>query len=131
MVSIFTLPLPSTDLAEGPAITDSDKGLRIHLTFCLDGDDPGIEVVLRFDRARAYRKISEIYCTPEQINRAYDTVYELHESSWVKQLKDACPSEWKERWVLRHFMLYIDSFGCFEVIAESVNIESAGSPGGK
>ena len=53
------------------------------------------------------------------IEGAYDTVVEIEDSGWVSELLVAEPRETWGRWVIRHFMIFIDSAGCFEVAAES------------
>jgi hypothetical protein len=63
------------------------------------------------------------------IEGAYDTVVELEDSPWVAELLMAEPAETWGRWIIRHFMLFIDGAGCFEVAAESVGVlpeETAG-----
>lgn len=34
--------------------------------------------------------------------------------------------EWRDYWVMRHFMIYVDSFGCIEVVAESAVLDDEG-----
>ncbi|TCS61795.1 hypothetical protein EDD55_107204 [Varunaivibrio sulfuroxidans] len=53
----------------------------------------------------------------------YDQVCEIEKSDWVSELKTAAEPDMRHDWVMRHFMIYIDSFGCLEVIAESVFLE--------
>jgi hypothetical protein len=38
---------------------------------------------------------------------------------------DAVP-EWRDHRVMRHFIIYVDSFGCLEVVAESAVLDDAG-----
>jgi len=53
-------------------------------------------------------------------------VCEVLESNWVEELRAASVPEWRDYWVMRHFILYLDSVGCFEVIAESAALEDEG-----
>lgn len=118
---LFSLPYPSTAAIHGPTLVDQDRGLLLSL-IC---DDNGCErqVGVLFVRPRAFRKREEIYCTEWHIKYTYDTVCEIKESNWVAELrKDAVP-EWRDHWVMRHFMVYVDSFGCLEVIAESAVLD--------
>jgi hypothetical protein len=89
-----------------------------------DGRERRIEIV--FVKPRAFRKREECYCTIWHIDQAYDTVCERVNSDWVAELrKDAVP-EWRDYWVMRHFMIYLDSFACLEVVAESASLLSEG-----
>jgi len=41
------------------------------------------------------------------------------ESGWVSELEAAEHAETWGSWEMHHFMIYIDSEGCFEVVAQS------------
>lgn len=75
---------------------------------------------LRFRRVRAYRFRAEGHCTPWHIEDAYDTLVEVEGSEWVGELLAAEPSETWGHWKIRHFLIYIDSSGAYEVAAEDV-----------
>lgn len=74
---------------------------------------------LRFRRVRAYRFRTERNCTLWHIEDAYDTLVEVEQSDWVRELLEAEPSDIRGQWKMRHFMIYIDSAGAYEVVAES------------
>ena len=71
---------------------------------------------LRFTRVRAYRFRAEGHCTLWHIEDAYDTLVEVERSSWVAELlaDEMTGSQWK----IRHFLIYIDDAGAYEVAAE-------------
>jgi hypothetical protein len=48
-------------------------------------------------------------------------------SDWVRELRSDSVPEWRDQWIMRHFMIYIDSFGCLEVVAEAVVHEDSTS----
>lgn len=73
---------------------------------------------LRFLRVRAYRFRAEGHCTAWHIEDAYDTLVEVEHSDWVSELLAAEPSETWGRWKLRHFLIFIDNAGAYEVAAE-------------
>lgn len=73
-----------------------------------------------FVKPRAVRTRAEIYCSIWHLTDTYDTVCEVMESDWVAELKNDAVPDWRDRWAMRHFILYVDSFGCIEVVAESV-----------
>jgi hypothetical protein len=75
---------------------------------------------LRFQRVRAYRFRVESHCTLWHIEDAYDTLVEVEHSEWASELLAAEPSETGGYWKIRHFLIYIDNAGAYEVAAESV-----------
>lgn len=89
-------------------------------------DDEGREhrVGVLFSKPRAFRKREETYCTAWHVKETYDTVCEVDDSEWVAELRRDAVPEWRDRWVMRHFMIYVDGFGCLEVVAESAELES-------
>jgi len=74
---------------------------------------------LRFVKTRAHRHRAEIHCTVWHVADAYDTVCEVQESDWVQELLSDSVPEWRDYWVMRHFIIYVDSYGCLEFAAES------------
>ena len=73
---------------------------------------------LRFGRVRAYRFRAESHCTAWHIEDAYDTLVEVDPSEWVGELLAAEPSETWGQWKIRHFLIFIDGSGAYEVAAE-------------
>lgn len=120
---LLELSFPSTAAIRDPTSCTDGGDLLLSMEF----DDEGRKrsVCLRFVKQRAFRKRSETYCTVWHVNDTYDTVCEVHGSDWVKELREASAPEWRDQWVMRHFMIYVDSFGCLEVIAESAALEDA------
>jgi hypothetical protein len=73
---------------------------------------------LRFGRVQAYRFRAEPYCTAWHIEKAYDTLVEIEQSEWIAALAAAEPGEGHGR-TMRHFLIYIDGAGAYEVAADS------------
>lgn len=73
---------------------------------------------LRFHRVRAYRFRAEGHCTAWHIEDAYDTLVEVEQSDWIAELLAAEPSETWGQWKIRHFLIYVDGAGAYEVAAE-------------
>lgn len=73
---------------------------------------------LRFRRVRAYRFRAEGHCTPWHVEDAYDTLVEVEQSDWIGELLAAEPGESWGQWKVRHFLIYIDGSGAYEVAAE-------------
>ena len=120
-VSLFSLPCPSTGAMHGPTLVDQDRGLLLSLVCDDDGRERQLGVL--FVKPRAFRKREETYCTGWQVKDAYDTVCEVKGSDWVAELRNDAVPEWRDRWVMRHFIIYLDSFGCLEVVAESAALD--------
>jgi hypothetical protein len=115
---ILVLPFASTAIISEPLLRTDDGDLLLSMSF----DDEGEErsVCLRFVKQRAFRKRSETYCTVWHVVDVFDTVCEVQESDWVNELHMASAPQWREQWIMRHFMIYVDSFGCIEVVANYV-----------
>jgi hypothetical protein len=122
--AVFSLPCASTSVVQGPTLVDEDRGLLLSMICDDDGRSRSIGVL--FIKPRAFRKREEIYCTTWHIDGAYDTVCEIQKSDWVDELCAAAVPEWRDYWVMRHFMIYVDSFGCLEVVAESAVLDDEG-----
>lgn len=118
---LITLPLPSSSIIDGPRLCTEGGDLLLSMVF----DDEGRKrsISLRFVKQRAFRKRSEIYCTGWHVKDVFDIVSEIKESEWVEELRTVVAPEWRDYWVLRHFIIYIDSFGCLEVISASITLD--------
>ena len=122
---LLVLPFPSTAFIRDPVLCTDEGDLLLSMDF----DDVGQQrsVRLRFIKQRAFRKRSEIYCTEWHVNDTYDTVCEVQKSDWVDELRAASVPEWRDKWVMRHFMIYVDSFGCVEVVAKTAVLDNEGT----
>lgn len=118
---LFVLPFPSTALMRDPILRLEEGDAVLPMDF----DDEGRKrpTLLRFVKQRALRKRSEIYCRAWHIENTYDTVCEVHDSDWVAELRRDAVPDWRDRWVMRHFIIYVESFGCLEVVAESAVLD--------
>lgn len=120
---LFSFPCPSTGAVSGPTLFDNDRGLLLSWTSDSEGRARTMGVL--FSKPRAFRKREETYCTGWHVKGTYDTVCEIKDSDWVAELRRDAVPEWRDRWVLRHFMIYADGFGCLEVVGESAALDEA------
>ena len=74
---------------------------------------------LRFSKVRAHLHVSELHCPAWKIRSAYDTLVKVADSKWVDELRESTASDQRDSWALNHYMIYMDSVGCYEVIADS------------
>lgn len=115
-VPVGELTPPSAEIVSDVMSIFDGGALELRFEFDLDG------VVyrsgVRFEKVRAHRYRAEGHCRPWHVD-VYGIVAEVEDSDWVADLSVSEPAETWGGWVLRHFMLYIDSAGCFEVVAGS------------
>lgn len=80
------------------------------------GTDKSLELIV-FTKARSYRHREEVHCTGWHVADAYDTLVEVENSVWATEILADTASGWKEEWTLRHFLIYLDGYGAYEVLA--------------
>jgi hypothetical protein len=59
----------------------------------------------------------------------YDTLVRVDNSPWVRELRADTTKAWRDEWAMNHYMIYLDSAGSIEVIADSWEVipEEAGT----
>lgn len=113
--SLHTIQVPSTSF-EGDAKL---CGNTLQFQFYRDGSL--VRSGIRFVTISAARTRSERCCTPWHIDGVYDTLVEIENSSWVKEVSADTSERYRSKSQSHHFMIYLDSAGCFEIVAESWN----------
>lgn len=113
---LYTLPLPSTEL-DGDLVLCGDV-----LRFLYRRDGSKYQAGIKFEKVTATRTRAERCCTAWHIDGAYDVLVSVEDSDWLKQIKAETAELWREKWTMHHYMIYVDSVGCFELIAESFSI---------
>jgi len=112
-ISLYQVPVPSTQFMREADLC----GDVIRFGYCKQ------ELIykggIRFNRILATRTRAERCCTSWHIEIAYDTLVEVEESPWIEEMRAAIDVNWRDRWQMHHYMIYLDSVGCFEIIAES------------
>ena len=109
-------PMPSAYTEEA---VFSHPGGNAELRCVLEHNGAMYSSGLRFQRVRAYKYTAESHCKTWQIEHAYDTLVEIEESDWVTDLVMAEPiPERRWPWKIRHFLIYVDDAGAYEVAAE-------------
>jgi hypothetical protein len=74
---------------------------------------------IEFSKVLAVRTRAERCCTSWHVEGAYDTLVEVEASPWVEETRADTAEQWRNKWETHHYMIYLDSAGCFEIIAES------------
>ena len=116
-LSLATLPVPSTSFTTDPTFIHPGGAAELRFEFERDGET--FRGGIRFEKVRAFRFRGESHCTTWHLRGAYDTLVEVSPSEWASELLSAEPSETWGRWEIRHFLIYIDSVGAYEVAAAS------------
>jgi hypothetical protein len=78
---------------------------------------------IEFKTVSATRTRAERCCKADRhIAGAYDALVEVEGSDWLKEILADTDKDWRHKWELHHYMIYLDSAGCFELIAESFHV---------
>jgi hypothetical protein len=122
-IRCYTIAEPSTAMYSPSAMVDFDGGtLTLRYDYYRYRDDQLVGIFrsgLRFQEVRAHRHRAESHCTAWHLNGAYDTLVEIEDSEWVADLKAISQGRYKVNWEMHHYMIYLDSAGCYEVVAKS------------
>ena len=114
--ALYKVPLPSTEF-------DVDTSLCGNiLQFQYYRGEAPYRGGIRFNSMAASRTRAERCCTAWHIEKAYDTLVEIKNSPWVEEIRADTQERWRYTWEMHHYMIYLDSVGCIEVIAESWTI---------
>lgn len=114
---LYTIAVPSTGFTE-EAYWD-DRGVLPAIRFAYEEDGVAYLAGIEFRMVLAMRKRAERCCTVWHIDGAYDSLVEIESSPWVEEMRADTHQQWRDKWQTHHYMIYLDSVGCFEVIAES------------
>jgi hypothetical protein len=124
---VFLIPIPSTESVTDPTLDVFGCAPVLRIDYYRDGvaHRSGIQ----FNKALATRTRTERCCTAWHVESAYDTLVEVLDSPWVVELRDDIANRWKNAQQMHHYMIYLDSAGCFEVVSESYEVlpEGVGS----
>ena len=112
---LYTVPVPSTSFTTHAYYDGQTEAIR----FGYGKDGAKREGGIKFNKVLAVRTRSERCCTAWHIDGAYDTLAEVEGSSWVGELRADTQEQWRDKWAMHHYMIYLDSVGCFEIIADS------------
>ena len=114
---LHTIAVPSTSF-----ITEAywdGGGMSPAIRFGYKKDGIAFRSGIEFHRVLAMRKRAERCCTAWHIEGAYDTLVEVEGSPWVQEMRADTNAQWRDKCETHHYMIYLDSVGCFEAIAES------------
>jgi hypothetical protein len=113
---LYTTPKPSTSFISEAFLdyTETDPMIRYEY---LDNKTT-VARGIKFINTYALKTRSERCCSVWHIEDAFDTLLEIENSSWIEEVSRDIPLEYRSDWKPRHFMIYLDSVGSFEFLAE-------------
>jgi hypothetical protein len=114
---LYETPVPSAEFTTEAYFDDTGVEPAIRFGYKKDASEQRAGIM--FKKVLAFRSRAERCCTPWHIEGAYDTLVEVENSAWVEELRSNLSGPWKDAWETHHYMIYLDSVGSFEVIAES------------
>jgi hypothetical protein len=114
---LYTVPVTSTQFDLGGPYM-----LAGAIRYCYQIDGANRRSGIQFNRVFASRRYSEKTCKVWYIEVAYDSLVEIENSDWVEELQaDTSETQFRlgQKWEMHHYLIYLDSFGSFEAVAES------------
>lgn len=123
----FTLPEPSTSSVSGVRLEYPGGVLRLYFDY--DRDGVIYNSGLLFKNVRAHIHTADSHCVAWKIEKSYDSLVKITGSKLVKELLESTVEDQRDSWVLNHYMIYFDSDGCYEIVAEDWKVlpENTGS----
>jgi hypothetical protein len=111
---LYTIPVPSTSFTQGAELCSESE---IKYSYRENGSN--VNCILRFYGVSTQWSRTERCCTLWHIQDTYDTLVEVEDSEWSAEIKKAIPDHLQGDHEYNHYMIYLDSSGCFEFIADS------------
>lgn len=117
---LWKFPVPSTCLNNGVQfIHKNADALILFEYYDQENNNDVYNGGILFDVALAYRRTSEKFT--KSLEGSYDTLVEYIDSDWIKELTNLNP-EIAKFWNIRHFAIFLDGNGKYEVIAKNYKI---------
>ncbi|WP_428633995.1 hypothetical protein [Sedimenticola sp.] len=113
----YILPEPSTSSVSGVRL--EFPGGTLSLFFDYDRDGAVYNSGLIFKKVRSHSHTAELHCPAWKIEASYDKLVKISDSEVIKELLENTVKDQQDSWSLNHYMIYFDSDGCYEIIAES------------
>jgi len=118
---LYELASPSTNSVSG-RVTREWHGREFILGFDYEREGRVYQTGIIFKNVRALQYRSEILETVWQIQDAYDAVVEVEQSVWIGDLLAVVPVDKRREIDMHHYMITLDSVGCFEFAAGSFEV---------
>jgi hypothetical protein len=121
LTQLIRLPRSTAECEFGPVVEHRPG----HVTLRYDAEDPDgiVWTVLEFAMVIATRFTPDPACASWMVN-AYSRVCEVEDPSWLDELRTATTGSSVLPASARHFVVYFDHVGCWEVLADHVELLS-------
>jgi hypothetical protein len=113
-IRLYSVPVASTSFLKEACLYERDE-----IRFTYELNDKIFVGRLVFHKVSAQRTQNERCCTVWHINKVYDTLVEIENSDWSAEIKKNTTPHLRNDQNYHHYMIYLDSVGCFEFIADS------------
>jgi hypothetical protein len=113
----YVLPEPSTSSESGVRLDFPGGVLNLYFDYDKEGVVYSSGIV--FKNVRAHAHTAETHCPAWKIEASYDKLVRLVRSELVEELLNNTPEDLKSPSSMNHYMIYFDSDGCYEVVAEA------------
>lgn len=118
--NLYELVEPSTASASDATLQVIGKIAVIRFDYFRDGTS--YRSGIKFSGVAATRTHGERCCTVWHIEQCYDVLCEVENSVWAEETRSQVPDRYRDDFNARHFMIYLDSAGSFEILADSFEI---------
>lgn len=120
-VQVLRLPFSTAECESGPVV--EHRPGRLSLRYDAEGEAGIVWTVLNFEAVLAARFTPDSACAPWMVE-AYSRVCEVDPSPWLAELREAAASRRATVSAsARHFVIYFDHVGCWEVLADNIEVE--------
>lgn len=121
LLQVLQLPFSTAESEEGPVV--EHRPGRLTLRYDAESESGVVWTALRFALVLAIRFTPDPACDAWMVE-AYSKVCEVEDSTWLVSLRSIAAS----RGIVlsasaRHFVIYFDHVGCWEVLAEEIRLE--------
>lgn len=117
---VWTFPVPSNCIYSGISLVYEKTNIKLIFDYYDEDDnDKVFNGRLEIKGVVAHRHVVEKFT--QFIKGTYDNLCEIGDSNWVLSLKEKSP-EWANIQNLKHYAIYLDSYGLYEFIATDFSI---------
>lgn len=117
---IWELPMLSAQLEDEPEIIIKQMNIVFSICYYDESLKKNKIVKIKFNSVLCHKHTSERF-TKAMLD-AYDTVVEIYESDWLKELYKLNERDY-EFWKPKHYAIYFDGNGLYQFIARSFEVE--------
>ena len=115
----YELPMFSSNLENEPQIEFNNINLKSTIKG-YDENDAICETEIKFISVIGFKQTSPRFTS--KLYGAYDKVVEVIDSEWLEELKKINEEDFSF-WKPKHYSLYLDGFGMYQFIAQSLEVE--------